>query len=421
MSSAPKSNPASNNASENELAPIHDFSRKLQQEGLAGRVKEYVLWQAARRGTWDGAAPRPQQAPVSINLDLTTACNFACDHCVDKDILNTGIKFEHERLLDSLHQMAENGLKSVIIIGGGEPTTYFKFEEVIYFLKERNLQVAVVSNGSGNRRILKCADAFTEGDWVRLSLDSGSDEVFQAMHKPKKKMTLDDICEWVPQIKEKNPALSMGFSFIIVWKGAEINQTNIIENIDEIEMGTARAREYKFDYISLKPFLTRSPVNNAEIMDINNKGITFDEALVRIRKLVDRAKLLETDSFKVWESTNLRVLENGTFRNYTQQPKTCHMQFFRQVLSPLGVYNCPVYRNQRHGRLGDRDAYENAVMFRQTQNTLESMLDNFNATRECKEVTCLYNDVNWWLEDLINNPEKVVALEVAEDTGDYYL
>ncbi len=421
MSSAPKSNPASNNASENELAPIHDFSRKLQQEGLVGRVKEYVLWQAARRGTWDGTAPRPQQAPVSINLDLTTACNFACDHCVDKDILNTGIKFEHERLLDSLHQMAENGLKSVIIIGGGEPTTYFKFEEVIYFLKERNLQVAVVSNGSGNRRILKCADAFTEGDWVRLSLDAGSDEVFQAMHKPKKKMTLDDICEWVPQIKEKNPALSMGFSFIIVWKGAEINQTNIIENIDEIEMGTARARDYKFDYISLKPFLTRSPVNNAEIMDINNKGITFDEALVRIRKLVDRAKLLETDGFKVWESTNLRVLENGTFRNYTQQPKTCHMQFFRQVLSPLGVYNCPVYRNQRHGRLGDRDAYENAVMFRQTQNTLESMLDNFNAADECKEVTCLYNDVNWWLEDLINNPEKIVALEVAEDTGDYYL
>lgn len=421
MSSAPKANPASNNASETELAPIHNFSRKLQQEGLVGRVKEYVLWQAARRGTWQGTAPRPQQAPVSINLDLTTACNFACDHCVDKDILNTGIKFEHERLLDSLHQMAENGLKSVIIIGGGEPTTYFKFEEVIYFLKERNLQVAVVSNGSGNRRILKCADAFTEGDWVRLSLDAGSDEVFQAMHKPKKKMTLDDICEWVPQIKEKNPALSMGFSFIIVWKGAEINQTNIIENIDEIEMGTARARDYKFDYISLKPFLTRSPVNNAEIMDINNKGITFDEALVRIRKLVDRAKLLETDSFKVWESTNLRVLENGTFRNYTQQPKTCHMQFFRQVLSPLGVYNCPVYRNQRHGRLGDRDAYENAVMFRQTQNTLESMLDNFNATRECKEVTCLYNDVNWWLEDLINNPEKVVALEVAEDTGDYYL
>ena len=36
--------------------------------------------------------------------------------------------------------------------------------------------------------------------------------------------------------------------------------------------------------------------------------------------------------------------------------RQCHMQFFRQVLSPLGLYNCPVYRNQDHGRLGDKNA-----------------------------------------------------------------
>ena len=71
----------------------------------------------------------------------------------------------------------------VIIIGGGEPTTYPKFEEVIYFLKERGMKVAIVSNGSGNNRILKCAEAFTEGDWIRLSLDSGSDDVFQRTPK----------------------------------------------------------------------------------------------------------------------------------------------------------------------------------------------------------------------------------------------
>jgi len=417
-------NPTTNTVAETktELAPIHDFSRKLRQSGLVGRVKDYVNWQAARRGIVD-SSPRPSAAPVSVNLDLTTACNYACDHCVDMSILNTGIKFEHERLMNQLQLMIDNGLKSVIIIGGGEPTTYPKFEEVIYFLKERGMKVAVVSNGSGNHRILKCADAFTKGDWVRLSLDSGSEEVFQAMHKPKKAITLDSICEFVPQIKAKNPDLSMGFSYIIVWKGATINDSDIIENIHEIEEATERSQKYQFDYISLKPFLTRSPINNAEIVGVSKEegGMTFEEALSTIRTSIEASKKYETGTFKIWESTNLRVLENGTAENYTKQPNTCHMQFFRQVLSPLGIFNCPVYRHQEHARLGEKHDYENNLAFQSTLNSTEHLLDTFDASRECKEVTCLYNDVNWWLEDLVNNPQKLDELEEVEDTGDYYL
>lgn len=404
-----------------ELAPIHDFSRKLRQAGLLDRVKDYVRWQAARRGIID-TSPRPSASPVSINLDLTTACNYACDHCVDMSILNTGIKFEHDNLMAELQVLIDNGLKSVIIIGGGEPTTYPKFEEVIYFLKERDMKVAIVSNGSGNNRILKCAEAFTKGDWIRLSLDSGSDEVFQAMHKPKKKITLESICEFVPQIKEKNPDISMGFSFIIVWKGAVINDSKIIENIHEIEMATKLASDHAFDYISLKPFLMRSPINNAEIVGVNkDEGMSFEEALSNIRKSIEVSQKYETKTFKIWESTNLRVLENGTYENYTKQPQTCHMQFFRQVISPLGIFNCPVYRHQDHARLGDKHDYETEKAFEETLSSTEHLLDTFNATEQCKEVTCLYNDVNWWLEDLVNHPEKLDLIEAVEDTGDYYL
>jgi wyosine [tRNA(Phe)-imidazoG37] synthetase (radical SAM superfamily) len=416
---------ANNNDAETktELAPIHDFSSKLRQAGMVERVKEYVLWQSARRGIIDNA-PRPHASPVSVNLDLTTACNYACDHCVDLDILNTKIAFEHDKLMAQMQQLIDNGLKSVIIIGGGEPTTYRYFEDVVYFLKERGMQVAIVSNGSGNHRILKCADAFTEGDWIRLSLDSGSNDVFRAMHKPKqKKITLESICEWVPRIKEKNPAISMGFSFIIVWNGAEINDSKIIENIHEIEMATKLAAAHDFDYLSLKPFLTRSPVNNAEIVGVNNEevGLTFDEALDKIRISIEHCKQYETDTFKLFESTNLLVLENGTADNYTKQPKMCHMQFFRQVLSPLGIFNCPVYRHQPHARLGNKHDYETPILFEKTLTMTEHLLDTFDATKECKEVTCLYNDVNWWLEDLVNHPEKLDAIEAVENRGDYFL
>ena len=411
-----------------ELSPIHDFAGKLRQSSLLPQVKEYLKWQSRARGILkDGneleeMSRVPDYAPVSINLDITTACNYACDHCVDMDILNKPIKYNHDRLLESIDRMAKKGLRSVIVIGGGEPTVYPKFGETIRFMKNLGLQVSVVSNGSGMKKLAEVADCLDENDWVRLSLDSASDEVFQAMHKPKRKITLDEICEGVAAVKEINPRFPIGFSFIITWKGALINDAKIVENIGEMVEGAERARRYGFDYIAYKPFLTRAESNNAEIVDIRETDEHFDRVIKLIRERVDEAKKLETRTFKVYETTNLKVLENRSFRNYTQQPHTCHMQFFRQVLSPLGMYNCPVYRNQPHGRLGHKEAYATAEAMDETRAKTANLIETFDATHQCKEVTCLYNHANWWMEELINNPELIDGVEPKDDGPlDYFL
>jgi len=292
----------------------------------------------------------------------------------------------------------------------------------VKFMKDLGLQVSVVSNGSGMKKILEGADRFDRYDWVRLSLDSGSDATFQAMHKPKKKITLDEICEGVAPVKEVNPDFPIGFSFIITWKGALINDTTIIENIDEMIDGAKRARDHGFDYIAYKPFLTRAENNNAEIVDIRESDDNFARVVRLIRERVDEAKKLETDSFKVYETTNLKVLENQSFRDYMQQPHTCHMQFFRQVLSPLGTYNCPVYRNQVHGLVGHKNAYASDEDFATTREKTAGLIENFDATHQCQEVTCLYNHANWWMEHLVENPAEIDRVTPNEDIPpDYFL
>ncbi|MEM8883437.1 MAG: radical SAM protein [Planctomycetota bacterium] len=400
-----------------ELSGIHDFASKLMQPETLPQVKAYVRWRAGLE------KELPDFAPVSINLDITTACNFACDHCVDMEILNTGIRYQHDQLIDSLRLMREKGLRSVIVIGGGEPTVYPKFVETVLFMKEIGLQVSVVSNGSGMKKIAQVADALEEGDWVRLSLDSASDEVFQAMHKPKKAITLDEICEGAKEIGAADRPWKLGFSFIVTWKGAFINDATIVENIHEMVDGARRARDYGFDYIAFKPFLTRAPYNNAEIVDLREDDDGFDDIRRRIRAAVEESKQLETDTFRIYETTNLKVLENRSFRNYTQQPHHCHMQFFRQVLSPLGMYNCPVYRNQPHGQVGPKDAYADVDGYDATRARTAGLVESFDANHQCREVTCLYNHVNWWIEDLVAHPEKLDALEPAPapEEEDFFL
>ena len=402
---------------------IHDFSAKLRQPGVLPGVQSYVTWQSELRAARAKGLPEPpppaEHAPISINLDLTTACNYRCDHCIDWDILNSPFKHDEDELVANLEHMAERGLRSVILIGGGEPTVYPRFVEFTKRLKELKLQVAVVSNGSRGEKLLEIAPFLDDKDWIRLSLDSGSNELFRAMHNPTdKSLTLDAICEWIPKIKAANPAPRLGFSYIIVWDGAQRgDDVPIHENVQEIVQATERAKASGFDYISLKPFLERTP-EGAEVMDPSDATSEFGAMLKRIRTEVDKALTLVDDDFSVYVSTNLAMLETGDWSEYTKQPKMCHMQALRQVLTPTGLFNCPAHRGVDKAQIAGKGAFADSGRCVETTGKLAGLLDSFDASHECREVTCLYNKVNWWLEETIEAGE---TIEASPERGDYFL
>ena len=407
---------------------IHDFGAKLRQPGVVDTLRTYVAWRKDTRAARAAGEPEPaapEIAPISINLDLTVACNYRCTHCIDWDILNTKHRMAEAHLRDSVRLMAERGMRSVILIGGGEPTLYPGFVDFVRYLKvELGQQVAVVTNGSRGDRLLEAARFMDDRDWIRLSLDSGSNELFRAMHKPTSaKVTLDSICQWIPRIKQANPELRLGFSYIIVWRGATREDEVLHENIDEIVEAAARAKEYSFDYISFKPVLERQS-DGAEVMDPSKTASETRAVVERIREQVERAKELADERFQVYESTNLRLLEDDSWREYTNQPRTCHMQALRQVLTPLGLYNCPAHRGVAKAKIAEQDGYADEERARATGANLAGILREFDASHECRDVTCLYNEVNWWIERMIEDPRRDVEAVVevgGAGVEDYFL
>ncbi|MFH1246719.1 MAG: radical SAM protein [Candidatus Liptonbacteria bacterium] len=399
----------------------NDFVSKLRQPSLLPRVMDYVRWQQTLRKAVRDGRPLPDmatQGPVSINLDLTTSCNFRCPHCIDIDVLNGPTRHNADELASSIKNLAARGLKSAILIGGGEPTLYPKFGEVVSLLKSLGLQVAVVSNGSRLEVVYNSFDQFAAHDWVRFSLDAATNGTFLEMHLPRKPITLDQICGWVPKLRAKNPLPLIGFSFVIAWQGAHQHNANITENIHEIIGATKRARDFGFSYISLKPFLVRQP-NGAEVMDPKAMD-RFQATMKRIDDAIEEAKSYETDCFKVAVSVNLAALESGAWRNYTRQPRTCHKQAFQQVLSPLGLFNCPAHRGVAKARIADKDAYATNEACAQTQALTTEILNRFDASKECAEVTCFYNKMNWWIENTIEGRLDPETQELLSEQHNYY-
>jgi pyruvate-formate lyase-activating enzyme len=403
---------------------IHDFTSKLRQPSMAPQVEAYVEWRRALARSRESGEPDPappEMAPLSINLDLTTACNFRCTHCVDWDMLNTKHKYREQELRDSLRLMQSRGLRSVILIGGGEPTLFPHFADFVRFLKELGLQVAIVSNGSRGKALLEAAPFLDERDWIRLSLDAGSNELFVKMHRPvDPKMDLDAICAWIPEIKRANPRVRVGFSYIITWSGASRDGNEIFENVQEIELAAARARRFGFDYIAFKPVLERQD-DGAEVMDPKRAQTELEAMVERVCTEIDRARVHADERFEVYESVNLRMLKSGSWKEFTRQPRTCHMQALRQVVSPLGLYNCPAHRGVAKARIAGPDAYKDAETAKATAQGLLQILDQFDAAHECREVTCLYNGANWWIEKMIADPESPLDFEGADERQDWFL
>src|SRR4030042_4291523 len=145
----------------------HDFSSKLRQDGTFQRLKDYIQWQRK----CDANAPDrglPVFSPISINLDLPSACNFSCPFCVDSKLINAGKSLtsaEVKKIVDTLHS---HGLLSVILIGGGEPTLHGEFGEIVRYIKSKKLQIGIVTNGSRLEKIEAIVDALKEKDWIRI-------------------------------------------------------------------------------------------------------------------------------------------------------------------------------------------------------------------------------------------------------------
>ncbi len=312
----------------------------------------------------------------------------------------------------------------MILIGGGEPTLHPFFEDAVVAIKRLNLECAVVSNGAHNDRILRVVSHLGPKDWVRLSLDAGTDETFQALHEPRKPVTLEQICRSAEELKLRAPQFQLGFSFIVMWRSPGQRFNPVASNVHEMPLAAELAKQHKFDYISFKPMLVRSP-ERAEIVNIGErahkegKAVLRDQAAVgEIRDSLRAAQDVGDSRFRVVPSRNLLALLDGSaLERSALQPVECHMQQFRQVLTPDGIFACPAHRGNESSRMTELTGYATPEAFQATARLTEAQIRRFDASVECREITCIYNDVNWWLEDLIESGEPLEQMA----TPDFFL
>jgi len=103
---------------------------------------------------------------ISTHISPTGSCNLNCSYCSVKKrkCQNT---IELEVIKDYIEKLITRGLKAVIITGGGEPTLYKQFNELVEWIKSKELKVALITNGTLTDRV----ENWKAFSWIRVSIN----------------------------------------------------------------------------------------------------------------------------------------------------------------------------------------------------------------------------------------------------------
>lgn len=398
---------------------IHQFGDKLRHPRTIAAFRQFVAGMRHYRAT--GSTEQLAATPLlSINLDLTTACDHACGHCVDDEVINTGPKYSGDNVLHTIDTLADRGLCSVILIGGGEPTLHPKFGDIVRHIKARRLELGLVTHGGHAHKIVEVAEEFEPTDWVRFSIDAATNETYQDIHfgqaGKKPRNTLAEILANGRSIKDANPAIQLGYSYVVVPPGQEYHGRRLRDNIDEIPGAATNAREHGFTYLSLKPCLIKRELEGETLM----YGVRPDEIAALTARIRDRIAAAEAvaGDVRIVQSQNLVALLAGRLDVLREQPAICYAGFLRQVVSPFSIVHCPAWRGDGRAQVGTKLGYADPQAAAATAAATAQNLLHFNATRTCADIACFYNSMNRYIEHVIESDVPVEELEpsAARDT-----
>lgn len=304
---------------------------KLTQASVRERIRQY--FGGEKIGPW------------VIEMDPTTACNLACHDCISANLLNQG-GIDRERIKDLAREFKEMGVRAVVLIGGGEPMAHAEFGTLLDYFHEVGIHVGVTSNGTLIERYLDRLAEKTK--WVRISVDAGSEEVFQEFRpSPSGRSLFSTVMDGMRELGKRKKG-KLGYSFLVLSKTAngEVTHTNVYD----IAKAAHLAKEIGCDYFEVKP--------SFDMMHflVNHSESVHEVVRDQLRQIAP----LASDGFRIISPYTLGEALEGTSvqrKEYTR----CLVSDIRTVVTPSGVYVCPYHRGNLNMRVGDinKDSMQN--------------------------------------------------------------
>jgi radical SAM protein with 4Fe4S-binding SPASM domain len=323
-------------------------------------------------------------APVQVQLIISDLCNQDCGFCAyrmsgytSNQLFSIGemASFGHnnpnrmiarEKILEILDDCKEMGVKAIQLTGGGEPSVHPNFIDTLYWIAQRELDTALVTNGVNLKK--EAISLLAHAKWVRFSIDAGSEESYCKIRNVSsshyKKVWKNIEMMVAAKERARNKELQIGIGYVIT-------KENWKEVLDLVRV----ARLVGVDNVRISALFQSEDEKYFENF--------FSEA----SQLCSEATRLSAPGFTVFNLFGDRI---GDLTQHSPDYSFCGYQHFNTYIGgDLNVYRCCNTAYNTQGLIGSLKEQS----FKQLWESQEK-LDKMNSFDAATCERCMFNNKN---------------------------
>ena len=202
-------------------------------------------------------------APVRVVLEPTNLCNHNCVFCFYSNFRSDNkVYISREKLFELAEDFKKLDVKSVSLVGGGEPMLHPAIYDLIRWFHENNILISITTNGSA----LKDSEIDTivrASTYIRVSLNAASVQTHNMINAPKSSQ-FERIINNIEKLRKHRDKI--GANMLIGIKNAIFDK-----NFHEIEEMVALGERLKVDYIMFAAVVGESPASRKILDDAKEK------------------------------------------------------------------------------------------------------------------------------------------------------
>jgi len=321
--------------------------------------------------------------PIHIDFGATATCNANCCYCFAKHQKHYGEIFPRKAFVDFMTDAPRLGVKSVAIIGDGEPLLNPALCEAVMVGKKNGLDISIGTNGialtpeKADILLSRCV-------WFRFNLSAVSKEKYKDIHGVDKWETVKENIETAVKIKKaKGYQCTIGLQMVLV--PACLDQV-IPESKFAIEAGV--------DYFVIKQF---SDPGNKDMVRFNMSF--YDKDFVNgILREAEKLSTEQTQIIPKWDIIHMKG--NKPYGNCVDLPLLIEGSGTGKFY-PCGY----LFRNPKY-ELGDltKQTFQEMVESEHYWKVIKDVRDNLVIGKDCKGC-CRHDATNSFVWKYLHKPE----------------
>ena len=321
--------------------------------------------------------------PIEVEISPSGACNHRCIFCAVDYVGYQPNFLDKDVILNTIRQMAEHGLKSVICSGEGEPLLNKDLAEIVNTIKSYGVDVAMSSNG-----VLLTQEFVNEAlktfSWIRFSVASTEAVSYEKIHRGRPQdlgLVKDNLAYAAAYKKKHGLSTTLGVQCLLI-------RDNIAQVIDQAK----ELREIGVDYFTIKPYSQHLHSNN-------HFSVDYEEALALEKGL----KQYETERYKIYFRANAMKKMHHE-KSYT---KCLGLPFMTHIDATGEVWPCIAHLGtpgMSYGNIYKQSIEE--IWQGNQRKQVEAKINGADINKICREA-CRLNEINKYLDELAHPGEHV--------------